>query len=135
MKRVLVLVLLAGCPADPVERTVSLYALTKPPPASKGAVDTDRVDERYEITLSQGVALAVGCTESCETAYGACAQPVVTVADEALLGVRPVYRLNGRTGERVLVAKEIGTTTLTVSSTCGAQTYTVRIEARPTGSE
>lgn len=135
MKRALGLLLLAGCPADPVESTVTLYALTKPPPASKGAVRTDRVDEVYEIRLSQGVALAVACSDSCEEAYGACPAPALAPNDPALLDVRTLYRLNGNTGERVLVAKNVGTTTLAVTSTCGTQTYRVIIEARPTGSE
>jgi Pilus formation protein N terminal region len=134
VRRALVLVLLAGCPTDPVEPTVSLYALTKPPPASVGAVVTNRSDMIYEVTLSQGVALAVGCTESCADAYGACAAPVLTVNDPTVLDVRPIYRLNGNTGERVLVAKQVGTTTLFVSSTCGTEPYIVRVVARP-GSE
>jgi hypothetical protein len=131
----LALAVLAGCPADDeLEPQVTLHPLTKPPPASAGAVTTNRIDEIYEITLSHGVALAVGCTQSCEAAYGACAAELVA-GDPALLGVRPLYRLNGSAGDRVLVAKQVGTTTLAATSVCGVQTYVVHITPRPTGSE
>ncbi|MDQ3335904.1 MAG: hypothetical protein M4D80_12110 [Myxococcota bacterium] len=130
------LVLLAGCPADEeLEPQVTLHALTKPPPASVGTLTTNRFDEIYEIKLSQGVALAVGCSELCEAVYGACAAPELVAGDQALLGVRPLYRLNGGAGERVIIAKKVGTTTLTATSACGVQTYVVHITPRPTGSE
>jgi hypothetical protein len=126
---------LTGCPQEPEHPEVSLYGITKPPPASVGIVKTNRVDEIFEVTLSQGVALAVTCTESCREAYGSCVAPQVVADDPDLLGVRPVYRLNGGKGDRVLVAKQVGTTMLRVTSTCGTQPYVVHIEPRPTGSE
>jgi hypothetical protein len=135
MKFAAALVLLAGCPADEQVPEVTLHALTKPPPASVGTVTTNRIDEIFEIKLSQGVALAVGCSQSCEDAYGACATPKLVAADQTLLGVHTLYRLNGSAGDRVLVAKQVGTTTLTAMSVCGAQTYVVHITPRPTGSE
>jgi hypothetical protein len=133
--RALLLLVLAGCPTDEVEPQVTLYALTKPPPASVGAVTTNRIDELFEIRVSQGVALAVGCTQSCEAAYGACTAPDLIAGEPARLGVRPLYRLNGTAGEHVIVAQQVGTTTLTATSQCGVQTYVVHILPRPTGSE
>ncbi len=125
------LVALAGCPSDdPPQPRVELYGITKPPPASTGTIETDYFEDIHQIELSQGVALAARCWESCDTVYGACAAPKFSVADATLLDVRPVYHLNGGDGEVVLVAKRAGTTTVNVASTCGVQTYVVRVLPR-----
>ena len=124
------LVSTVGCPSEErAEPHIELYGITKPPPASTGTITT--TDDVHAIELSQGVALAVRCWESCEDTYGACATPKLVVDDGTLLGIRPVYRLAGGDGELVLVAKRAGTTTLHVTSTCGSQSYLVRVDSRP----
>lgn len=121
---------LAGCPAEPLAPQITLHALTKPPPASVGSVTTDHDDAIFEIELSQGVALAIACSQSCEDAYGTCTSPTLTAGDAALLGVRPLYRLGGGGADHVIIAKQVGTTTLTAASACGVQSYVVHIMPR-----
>jgi len=115
-----------GCPSDPREDDVILYSITTAPPASKGTVSNLEPDD-YTITLSRGVALAARCWDTCTST---CEAAQITVDDTTRLGVRPLWRPGGSGGEVVLVAGEVGTTALHVTTPCATRTYRVQVIER-----
>lgn len=104
-----------GCPDQPPPELL-IAATTAAPPSR-----TLRLDQRaLTIRVSRGVVFGLRCWDSCD---GTCLQPSFTLADSALAEVRPAFR-NGRADtEHVLIARQPGTTTLTIRDTCAAAIY------------
>lgn len=117
---------LAGCEPEP--NTVEIFAITYAPPASKGTIVSDTLDERFAIDLSVGVALAVQCYDTCGD-YG-CNFAKLTSGDVDVLGIRPLYRVGGDQNDFVLLGSGVGTTVLHVETECAAQDYEVVISPR-----
>lgn len=126
MRRVLCVVLLAGCPDPDHPPDVELYGLTGAPPASTASITNDEVRDIYSVELSTGVAIATRCWTTCSSTC----LPKVVVENTELLDVRPVYRVNGAKGELALIAKRPGTTLLTVDSGCAHRTYALTVLPR-----
>jgi hypothetical protein len=117
--------LLAGCPDDKAPPTIEVYAVTNAPPARTATVVTDTVAGDHHITITRGVALALGCWDSCT---GACDAPSMTVGDPTLASVRRASRPNTYSGTTwVLAAIAAGETQLTVTSTCTTQSYLLHV--------
>ena len=114
---------LTGCPA-PGPDEVSLLARTAPPPAKTARVTHDREFEEFTVVLSDGVAMSVGCWDNCDYT---CESPTFSSADPSVLEVRPITRLTGSTEDHLIFGAAPGSTTLTVSSQCGSQTYQVTV--------
>lgn len=117
-----------GCPehSDAVPDII-LYGLTTPPPGNQGVIVSSDSDG-YSITLSRGVAIGARCWDSCD--YD-CVAPHITPADESVIAVRPMWRPSGGDADRVLIAMQTGTTTVTVSTSCATRTYPVRVVDQP----
>ena len=121
----LALAALAGCEPEP--DLVELVNLSSPPFASTASIETDRERDVYVVELSVGVALAVGCWDSCYPDQ-VCK---LTTADPEKLGVRPLYHLGSSLEDDfVLVAQRVGMTSLRVDSACASQEYVVRVVDR-----
>lgn len=128
----LALTSLLGCPGpQPAESEVALVQITGAPPTlTAELVDTD---ERRDIRLSAGVAMAVGCWGYCGDPGGgwgrggACERVTVTTDDDAVLEVRRAYR---RTGEPtfVLSGAQRGSARVTVVTACATKTYRAVVE-------
>jgi hypothetical protein len=131
MRRTILVTMLAitatGCPDEPDPKSVELFAITGAPPASLAKVTNNETDDIYRIELSVGVAIAARCWDSCDST---CASAKLTVGEDRLFGVRPVYRQNGGKSEFALIAKQPGTTTLHVETPCAARDYQVFISGR-----
>ncbi len=129
---VLSLTSLLGCPEPlPPESEVALVQITGAPPTlTAELVDTD---ERRDIRLSAGVAMAVGCWGYCVNPEGgwghggACERVTVTTDDDAVLEVRRAYR---RTGEPtfVLSGAQRGSARVTIATACATKTYRAVVE-------
>lgn len=116
---------LAAC--EPPLDSVELVNLSSAPFASKASIESDYERDAYVIEVSVGVAVAVACWDSCYPDK-LCK---LTSAEPATLGVRPLYRLgNSQAEDYVLVAQNVGLTTLRVDSACASQDYVVRVVAR-----
>lgn len=128
MTRILTLLALSSLAAcEPEIDTVELVTLSNAPFASKASIESNTVSDAYVIELSVGVAVAVGCWDSCYPAQ-VCK---LTSEEPEKLGVRPLYHVgNTSADDYVLVAQTIGPTTLHVESACASQDYVVRIVAR-----
>lgn len=116
---------LAAC--EPELDTVELVARSSAPFASKASIESDYERDAYVIEISVGVAVAVACWDTCYPDE-LCK---LTSMEPATLGVRPLYHL-GSSGadDYVLVAQNVGLTTLHVDSACASQDYVVRVVAR-----
>jgi hypothetical protein len=108
----------AGCPEDPLPDTIQLYTVTVAPPARTATLVND--DLEHSVTMSRGVALAIGCWDTCK---GSCVGPTFTVTDPAVADIRPVYRSSGGYPTWVLVAKTAGSTQVKVATACAEQVY------------
>jgi hypothetical protein len=116
---------LAGC--EPELDTVELVSLSSAPFASKALIESDRERDVYVVELSVGVAVAAACWDSCYPDQ-VCK---LTSFDPDKLGVRPLYHLGSTLDDDfVLVAHEVGLTTLRVDAACATQEYVVRVVAR-----
>jgi hypothetical protein len=116
---VLAVALLAGgCPEDPLPDTIQLYTITVAPPARTATLVSNDLEHRLE--MSRGVALAIGCWDTCK---GSCVAPTFEVGDPAIAEVRPVYRAAGGYPTWVLVAKTAGLTQVKVANACAEQVY------------
>lgn len=127
MNRIIVIALasLMGC--DEPEDTVQLVNLSSAPFASKASIETNRTLDVFEIELSVGVAVATACWDSCYPDQ-VCK---LTSGDSDTLGIRPLYHLgNDGADDFVLVAKEVGVTSLRVNAACASQEYVVRVVER-----
>jgi hypothetical protein len=113
-----VALLAAGCPDNTATKTVELYTVTVAPPARKANLVSNELDHRVE--LSRGVALAIGCWDSCK---GSCESPTFEITDATIADVRPVFRASGGYPTWVLVAKTAGMTQLRVATACAEQVY------------
>lgn len=105
---------------------VDLNPITEAPPTR--VADLDPANETIE--LSNGVALGVSCTDSCD---GACENAEVLAADPEILSVRdalaptvdsPWFEVGD---VWVLLGSAPGRTELTVRSDCGEQVYAVEV--------
>lgn len=115
----------AGC--EPVDHTVELVNVSSAPFASKATIESDQVRDAYVIELSVGVALATACWDTCYPDK-LCK---LTSGDSDTLGVRPLYHLGTSDADDfVLVAQQVGTTTLRVDAACASQEYVVRVVSR-----
>jgi hypothetical protein len=112
---------LAGCPDPSTEKDISIWSSSYAPPSRVGKVTS--TDEERSIQISRGLALAIGCWDTCD--YG-CVSPTFTAANPELLTVRPVYSSYG--SSYVILAKAAGTTTLTISDSCASVDYAVTVE-------
>jgi hypothetical protein len=133
MRRAWLLLAIAACDPPPPDE-VELFRLTNAPPASTASVVNDRLDEVYRVELSVGVAMAIACWDNCgEDEYTSlCTGAKLLVDDEAMLGVRPLYRVSvADRSDFVLVAAKPGLTTLHVETNCAARDYAVNIVPRP----
>lgn len=107
-----------GCPQDPVPESIQLYTITVAPPARTATLVSGELDHRVD--LSRGVALAIGCWDTCK---GSCESPTFEVGDPAIADVRPVFRSSGGYPTWVLVAKSAGMTQIKVVTACAEQVY------------
>lgn len=106
---------LLGSDCDPeTEEQLWLYAVTGPPPARAAELRTWPEEDRV-LRVSQGVALAVHCSDSC---VGPCFEPVVTVDPPRLATVRPVYRQGGVGGDFVVIGGQPGAGAITFATSC-----------------
>jgi hypothetical protein len=131
MKRALVLLALAACNPYLTQQSVA-------PPGR--AARLDRVDgfwglKHYKLEISEGVALAVTCTQG-----GPCAKPNVVSEDPAVAEVRPaslaaLERIGFDTATPssafVIVGKAPGTTKLHVKTASGGRDVVVTVIAPP----
>ncbi len=128
MNRIMTLLALASLAAcEPELNTVELVNLSSAPFASKATIESDYERGTYVIELSVGVAVAVACWDSCYP------DKLCKLTSETtdLLGVRPLYHLgNDLADDYVLVAQNVGLTSLHVESACASQDYVVRLVAR-----
>ena len=118
--------LLSGCPSEtPAEDDLVLYGLTAPPPASVATI-TSSDTSGYTIVLTQGVAIAARCWDSCDYA---CVSPRFTSGDVDVLRVRPVWRSSTTetAGEVALIASTPGTTELQIETACASRRYAVTV--------
>lgn len=97
-------------------------------------VDHDYADpSRSTITLSEGAAMGLGCTEFCADDFdyrAPCSRTTVRSSPEGLASIREAFMLDGREGTTVLVGLSPGTGTIEVSSPCVSATYRLVIERR-----
>ena len=115
-----------GCPQDPVPDTIGLYAVTTAPPARTALLVSTDLDHHVE--MSRGVALGIGCWDTCK---GSCESPTFEVTDTAIATVRPVFRSSGGYPTWVVVAKTPGTTQLRVANACAEQVYGLTVADPP----
>jgi hypothetical protein len=113
-----VVLLAAGCPVDTVTKQINLYTITVAPPARTATLVSN--DLEHSVALSRGVALAIGCWDSCK---GSCENPTFEVTDPAVATIRPVFRASGAYPTWVLVAKSAGMTQIRVATACAEQVY------------
>lgn len=112
--------MVAGCEDYP--DYVEVSAVTGAPPSRTAHITNSETE--HSIHLSKGVALGLRCYDSCD---GACIAPQFVIGDQTLLEAHEAY-FAGSAGH-VLFAKEAGTTTLVVDTTCAHRIYTVVITA------
>lgn len=121
MRRALVVLAVAlgatGCPEDPPPE-IRLYTVTVAPPARTAILVSNETE--HSIQMSRGVALAIGCWDSCK---GSCESPSFEVSDPAVADVRPVFRSSGAYPTWVIVAKSAGAATIRVATACAEQVY------------
>jgi len=128
MRRALVLCTLAvalgatGCPVDNPPDTITLYTVTVAPPARTATLVS--TDLEHTVQMSQGVALAISCWDTCK---GSCESPTFAVSDSAVADVRPVFRSTGGNATWVIVAKSAGTAQIQVTDACAEQTYSLTV--------
>ncbi len=112
---------------------LDLQPLTAPPPGRVAEINP----ANGKIVMSQGVALAVQCTDGCD---GVCVRPRFSVDNGEVLDVRPGFlgssndnlnasSVNDDTRIQILVAQTPGTSKLRVKSTCTDRNYTVTVLA------
>ena len=108
----------AGCPEDPLPETIQLYTITVAPPGRTATLVSNELEHRVD--MSRGVALAIGCWDTCK---GSCVSPTFEVTDPAITDIRPVFRASGGYPTWVLVAKSAGMTQIRVATACAEQVY------------
>jgi hypothetical protein len=113
---------LTGCPDDKLPDAITLYGVTVAPPARTATLVSNDIE--HTVQMSQGVALAFSCWDTCK---GSCEGPVFTVGDPAIADVRPVFRSAGGYPAWVIVAKTAGATTIRVTNACAEQTYSLTV--------
>ncbi len=111
----------AGCP-DERQDTVTLYSVTVAPPARTALLVSSETE--HTVQMSRGVALAIGCWDTCK---GSCVGPSFEVGDPAVAEVRPVFRSSGGYPTWVIVARTAGATTIRVATACAEQTYALTV--------
>ena len=128
MRRALVLCTLAvalgatGCPEDNPPHTITLYSVTVAPPARTATLVS--TDLEHTVQMSQGVALAISCWDTCT---GGCESPTFSVSAPAVADVRPVFRAAGGYATWVIVAKTAGTAQIHVTDACAEQAYSLTV--------
>jgi hypothetical protein len=110
---------LLGCPREGPAEVMLLQKTWAPPTLTATVVDNHEVQE---IRLSPGVAMAVGCWDTCDNWELSCENATVTSADETIVAAHDVYR-RGHDPTFVLSASSPGVTTVTVRTACGTQSY------------
>jgi hypothetical protein len=108
----------SGCPQKEYPDEIQLYTMTVAPPARAATMVNGELE--HSVTMSRGVALAIGCWDTCK---GSCVGPTFTVADPAIAEVRPVFRSAGGYPTWVVIAKAAGSTELKVANGCAERVY------------
>lgn len=125
------LVSLAGCPSYEAESQIYVQRITAVPVLMTAKVEHSHDGSISTITLSEGGAMGLGCTEYCvdnPDRRVECTQTTVTVNPPGLADVREAFLLSGREGTTVLVAKQPGAGVLVISSPCVSARYRLIIE-------
>lgn len=120
---ILAVTALAGCP-DPDDPDVELYAFTSAPVGRTATVRNQYDPEAHDIEMTRGVAVGVGCWDSCDY-Y--CVAPSVSSSDEGVVRVKEVYRANTTTKQFVLIAVAPGNAQVVVSTLCAQKSYPVHV--------
>lgn len=125
-------VLLAGCPSYEPESAIYLQRITAVPVSLTAKVEHSFDDSRPStLTLSEGAAMGLGCTEYCVEGLGpraACERTETSLSPETAAEVRDAFMLDGREGTIVLIGKRAGTATLRITSPCVSAEYRVIIQ-------
>jgi hypothetical protein len=113
------LLLGAGCPGD-TPPAIGIYQTSAAPPGRTASIENDEEAGRYTIRLSSGVALGMGCWDSCEYA---CVNPSFTADANGIVEVRDLWTTSGDAW--VILGVGPGTTRLTVKDACAERVYDV----------
>lgn len=124
---ILILVALAACGP-------TLYSRSAPPPGRTAALDEN--DGRYDLAISQGVAIAIGCQH-----HGPCKGVVISTEDETIADVKggsfssrdeQTYTLHTMTPAGVvIIGKQPGKTRVKVKTAKGSKTIHVTVLPPP----
>jgi hypothetical protein len=114
---------LSGCP-EPSEPDIEIYSITGAPVGRTARVHNVVDPPAHDIQITRGVAVAVGCWDSCDYT---CQAPTLTSADDSVVRVRQLYRAASSATQFVLVAVAPGTTEVTVETGCARRSYPVSV--------